>query len=61
MVLRVMKAERTNELLGDPVWDESLMVQLPPAIFEMLMRFGMNAEVDTGVIISGVFQGGRSQ
>ena len=47
MVLRVMKAERTNELLGDPVWDEPLMVQLPPAIFEMLMRFMMNAEVDT--------------
>jgi len=35
MVLRVMKAERTNELLGDPVWDEPLMVQLPPAIFEI--------------------------
>lgn len=50
MVLRVMKAERINALLEPPVWDEAMMLRLPENIFEMLMRFIMNAEIDTAAI-----------
>jgi len=45
MVLRVMKAERTNALLDDPVWDEAILTQIPEGVFEMLLRFIMNADM----------------
>ena len=50
MVLRVMKAERTNALLDDPVWDEAMLAQIPQAVFEILLRFIMNADIDTEAI-----------
>ena len=50
MVLRVMKAERTHSLLGDPVWDEDMLLQLTESMFEMLLTFMMNAEIDTDAI-----------
>lgn len=43
MTLRVMKAERTGELLGDPVWDETLLIQLPR---EVLIRYMLGADID---------------
>ncbi len=50
MVLRVMKAERSNSLLDKAVWDESMMARIPPEIFEMLLRFMMNADIDTDAV-----------
>ena len=50
MVLRVMKAERTNTLLENPVWDEEMLLQLSESMFEMLLTFMMNAEIDTEAI-----------
>ena len=41
-----MKAERTGQLLADPVWDEALMKQVPRAVFERLLRYMLAAEID---------------
>jgi len=46
LTLRVMKAERTGQLLTDPVWDEALMKQVPRAVFERLIRYMLAAEID---------------
>ena len=46
MTLRVMKAERIASLLADPVWDESLMLQLPRATVELLIRYMLLADID---------------
>jgi predicted transposase YdaD len=46
-LLRVMKAERSGQLLGDAVWDESLMSQIPEMIFEMVIHYLLNAEIDS--------------
>lgn len=46
-LLRVMKAERSDQLLGDAVWDESLMSQIPEVIFEMVIHYLLNAEIDS--------------
>jgi len=50
MTLRVMKAERANALLSDAVWEESCLDQLPLEIFEMLLRYIMNADIDTEAV-----------
>jgi predicted transposase YdaD len=44
--LRALKAERIGELLDDIVWDEALMVQLPPFAMEMLLRYILRADID---------------
>jgi hypothetical protein len=46
MVLRAMKAERTASLLGDPVWDEQLLIQIPREVLELLIRYILEAGVD---------------
>ena len=46
--LRVMKAERRGELLGEAVWDEPLLSQLPRAFFEAIVYYLSHAEVDSG-------------
>jgi predicted transposase/invertase (TIGR01784 family) len=56
MVLRVMKAERIDALLDAPVWDEAILTQIPEAVFEMLLRFIMNADIDTGAVERNVTQ-----
>ena len=33
LTLRALKAEKLQALLDDPVWDESLLIQLPSASF----------------------------
>lgn len=45
-VLRTMKAERLGELLGDPVWDEALIAEVPARIFEMVVRYILDGEID---------------
>jgi predicted transposase YdaD len=55
MVMRVMKAERCNQLLADPVWDEEILRHVPQTIFEMLLRFMMNADVDIASVERRVF------
>ena len=47
LVLRVMKAERSGQLLSDPVWEESLLQQIPGSVFEMLLRYLLDADVDS--------------
>ena len=46
MTLRVMKAERVAQLLADPVWDEALLIQLPRATLELLLRYLLRADID---------------
>ena len=46
MTLRVMKAERIAELLSDPVWDETLLSQLPRETLEFLIRYILRADID---------------
>jgi predicted transposase YdaD len=54
MVLRVMKAERSQELLSDPVWDEELLAQMPPALVKMLFRYILNADIDSAAFTHGI-------
>ena len=46
MVLRALKAERSGELLADPVWDESLLAKLPRALFELILSYLLEADLD---------------
>lgn len=47
VTLRVLKAERLQQLLGDPVWDEALLLQVPPDALERIWRYLFNtASVD---------------
>ena len=45
MILRTLKAERSGDLLADPVWDESLLDLIPRLIFEMLLRYILRADI----------------
>ncbi len=47
LTLRVLKAEREEKLLGNEVWDESLLARVPREIFEMaLLYIFSNANID---------------
>ena len=46
MILRTLKAERSGDLMADPVWDESLLDRLPRLIFEMLLSYILCADID---------------
>jgi predicted transposase/invertase (TIGR01784 family) len=46
LTLRALKAEKLQALLDDPVWDETLLIQLPSASFEMLMRYILDRDLD---------------
>ncbi len=50
LTLRVLKAERIGEQMGDAVWDERLMSEVERAareLFELLLRYLMRGGVDT--------------
>ena len=44
LTLRALKAEPMNELLGDALWDESLLFCIPEDALERLLRYILNAE-----------------
>jgi predicted transposase YdaD len=46
LTLRALKAEKLQALLDDMVWDEALLIQLPSASFEMLMRYILDRDLD---------------
>jgi len=46
LVLRVMKAERVGQLLGDWVWDEELMADTPLQLLQMVLRYLVGADID---------------
>ena len=46
LTLRALKAEKLQALLDDPVWDETLLIQLSSASFEMLMRYILDRDLD---------------
>lgn len=46
LTLRVLKAERLGELLGDAVWDESLLSQVARGLFERVLRYLMGGGID---------------
>jgi hypothetical protein len=46
MILRTLKAERSGDLMADPVWDESLLDLIPRLIFEMLLGYILRADID---------------
>jgi predicted transposase/invertase (TIGR01784 family) len=46
LILRVMKAERLDQLLDDRVWDETLIKQIPPELFLILLRYILAADID---------------
>ena len=45
-MLRVMKAERLEQLLGEGVWDEVLLPQISRETFELLLRYILSAGID---------------
>ncbi len=45
LTLRALKAEPVNELLGDPLWDESLLFAISEDALERLLRYILNAEL----------------
>lgn len=47
LLLRVMKAERCDDLLGDAVWDGAILEQIPGVVFEMMIRYLLGADVDS--------------
>jgi hypothetical protein len=48
LVLRAMKAERLDRLLDGAVWDESLILRVPPEIFHLVLRYILGADIDKG-------------
>ena len=46
LTLRALKAEKLGSLLDEAVWDETLMVEIPQAAFEMLMRYIFDRDID---------------
>ena len=46
LFLRVMKAERLDQLLGEEVWDELLLLQITQETFELLLRYILSAGID---------------
>lgn len=46
IALRVLKAERCGELLGDAVWDEALLAQVARELFERVLRYLMGGGID---------------
>jgi predicted transposase/invertase (TIGR01784 family) len=46
LTLRALKAEKLQALLGEAVWDESLLIQLSSVSLEMLMRYILNRDID---------------
>lgn len=45
LTLRALKAEPVNELLSDPLWDESLLFSISEDALERLLRYILNAEL----------------
>jgi predicted transposase YdaD len=46
LTLRALKAEKISALLEGSVWDEILMVQLPPEALERLLRYILDRGID---------------
>ena len=46
MTLRVMKAERLDDLLNHFVWDEPLLLQLPQEVRERLLLYIIDGGID---------------
>ena len=46
LILRVLKAERIDQLLNDAVWDESLITQVSGPLFEFLLLYILAADID---------------
>lgn len=54
LALRLLKAERNRELLGDAVWDEALILRAPREFFEAMLRYVLVRDVDTGAFVDKV-------
>lgn len=61
LILRTMKAERLSKLLDEPVWDESLLVQLPRETFELLLRYILAADIDKSAFVHRINSLGDAQ
>jgi predicted transposase/invertase (TIGR01784 family) len=46
LTLRALKAEKLGSLLDEAVWDESLLTEISPAAFEMLLRYIFDRDID---------------
>jgi hypothetical protein len=46
LVLRAMKAERLGRLLDEAVWDDELIVSVPPEVFHLVLRYILGADID---------------
>jgi hypothetical protein len=45
LTLRALKAEPVDELLGDELWDESLLLSISERALEQLLRYILNADL----------------
>ena len=46
LVLRALKAQAVGELLGDPVWEASLLRVVSAEVLDYLIRYTWNQDVD---------------
>lgn len=47
LVLRAFRAELLQELMGDALWDEGLIAQVPASVYEMVLRYILaSGEID---------------
>jgi predicted transposase/invertase (TIGR01784 family) len=57
LVLRTLKAEQTQELLSDAIWDESLLTQLPAELFRSILTYIFtNPQIDRISFLNTVSQ-----
>jgi len=46
LILRVLKADVSGELLGEDVWDEALLAQVSRNAFELVLRYLLSRDID---------------
>jgi len=46
LILRVLKADVSGELLGGDVWDEALLAQVSRDAFELVLRYLLSRDID---------------
>ena len=59
LTLRALKAEPVDELLGEAMWDEALMVGISGGALEQLLRYILNAGSNETLMRQGVPSAGN--
>ncbi len=46
LILHALKAEAIGDLLADPLWDNALLAQVSPCIFELVLRYLLAGDIN---------------